>query len=405
MKKLIVFLCAAVLSVSLILSCVCAEGAPADSARYDMSLEAYETWAENAFEKVNDWREGSKNLTGFPLQMEAVIRMLDEFKNNSSVLEKGEYYISWHSEALKVAFDERMIGITLSVEFGSEDNRLDIDVLKSVDWHNGELWFDGHQVTTNARNIEVQMTETEAGQPGICEITAGRDEDHLLIRMTSGSKTAEFIVALPDNSKAAYIGITGENCRIREIKVKQTGEELPPGSVRKIVSKVSFTDRLESDLPNVQIDHSRSAATKGIPIRDEVVVDFHTMSLPSANLVWHCPYIVLFYAEDGIVGGESYKEFALIKINGETTGNEWFAANKLVTKTSDDFPGWDVWKNQNKAGMECSVRFVRRGSKIITSTENLGVSVENTTTVFEKPEAVYAALTGDQVALTDIRVS
>ena len=142
MKKLIVFLCAAVLSVSLIMSCVCAEGAPADSARYDMSLEAYETWAENAFEKVNDWREGSKNLTGFPLQMEAVIRMLDEFKNNSSVLEKGEYYISWHSEALKVAFDERMIGITLSVEFGSEDNRLDIDVLKSVDWHNGELWFD-----------------------------------------------------------------------------------------------------------------------------------------------------------------------------------------------------------------------------------------------------------------------
>ncbi|MBR7040035.1 MAG: hypothetical protein IKI21_12440 [Oscillospiraceae bacterium] len=79
-------------------------------------------------------------------------------------------------------------------------------------------------------------------------------------------------------------------------------------------------------------------------MRDEVILDFHTVSLPSAELVWHCPYIVLFTSEDGRVGGPGYRELALLKLNGESTlGN-------------DD------------------------------------------------AETVYAALTGDQVALTDIRV-
>ena len=291
--------------------------------------------------------------------------------------------------------------------FDSYDQRVH-DEPNTIEVYNyleyGELWFDGHYISTNARNIEVKVTKQENRLPGVYEISFGRYEDHLLIHMTSCNAEVEAIVALPDNSKSALIGLTGENCRIRNITVRQTEEQLNADSIPQIVSKISYIDRLESDLPNVQINHFRSAATNGVPIVDNTEIVFHTMSLPSANLVWHCPYIVIFYAEDGKVGGEGYQEFVLLKINGESSGNEWFASNKLVMKKSNAFPGWDTWKEKHKAGMECTVRLVRRGNKIIVSTENLGVSLENTTTIFEAREAVYVALTGDQVALTDIRV-
>ncbi|OON86987.1 hypothetical protein BXO88_05440 [Oribacterium sp. C9] len=40
----------------------------------------------------------------------------------------------------------------------------------------------------------------------------------------------------------------------------------------------------------------------------------------------------------------------------------------------------------------------------IIKTENLGISIESTTTIKEETEKVYAALTGDRIALTDIRL-
>ncbi len=37
-------------------------------------------------------------------------------------------------------------------------------------------------------------------------------------------------------------------------------------------------------------------------------------------------------------------------------------------------------------------------------TENLGIRIENETIVSDSTKPVYVALTGDQVALTDIRI-
>ena len=52
--------------------------------------------------------------------------------------------------------------------------------------------------------------------------------------------------------------------------------------------------------------------------------------------------------------------------------------------------------------------FAIDGNRITVSTENLGLSVKGVTTLPESAEerkgTVYAALTGDQVALTNIRV-
>lgn len=293
--------------------------------------------------------------------------------------------------------------------FSSYDQRIHTDA-KTIEAYQyreyGEIWFDGHCVTTNARKADVKFTKRETSEKAHndYEITAGRYDDHIIIRMESKLGTAEIILAVGSTSRETYIGLTGENCVLHEIKVKNTDKQLEADSIRRISNKLSYIDRLESDLPNVQVDHSRSAYTQAILLENETIIDFHTMSLPSANLIWHCPYIVLFYADDQQIGGSRYGEYALIKINGEITGDEWFAQNKINLRKSSSFPGWEVWKTKHKEGLECSVRIVKKGNKVIVTTENLGLSIETTTVLVDGNRTVYAALTGNRVALTDIRV-
>ena len=263
----------------------------------------------------------------------------------------------------------------------------------------GEIWFDGHYVSTSARNMKVTVNEDDKNEG--FDIMAERFEDHLSICMRSGGHTVEVIAALPDNSKGAYIGLTGENCIMDNITVQPAKEKL---KIKKIVSEISYIDRLESDLPNIQIDRNRSGSTKGIPVKDRLRIDFHAMSLPGASLVWHCPYIALFYSEDGKMYGKGYRSYAMIKINGEGSGNNEYAQNRFTMKKSDDFMGWENWKKKNKEGIECTVYLVKSGNKITLGTENLGIAIENTTLINDDVKEVYVALTGDRVALTDIRV-
>lgn len=73
-------------------------------------------------------------------------------------------------------------------------------------------------------------------------------------------------------------------------------------------------------------------------------------------------------------------------------------------KKKDTFPGWDEWKAQNKEGVECEVSFEKKNLTVLTTTENLGVYIENTTVINDNPNKIYVALTGDRCAITDIRV-
>ena len=73
-------------------------------------------------------------------------------------------------------------------------------------------------------------------------------------------------------------------------------------------------------------------------------------------------------------------------------------------KKGDDFPGWETWRQKNKRGLEVEVMFEKRGNRITTRTTNLGIDIDNITTIEEDVDNVYVAITGDQVALTDIRI-
>ncbi len=287
----------------------------------------------------------------------------------------------------------------------------------------GEVWFDAHHVTTAARKIvdtELDprtvipiVTESEEADTTLPDhegdfkrylVIVARCEDHLKLKMRTPDYAKEVIVALPGGSKTVFLGLTGEHCVLSRISVTNTKRSVRPEEIPRIAKKLNYTDRMEADVRNIQIDRTRSAATEGIQIKNHLKLAFHTMSLPGADLVWHCPYLVLFSSDDGQVGGENYHEYALIKLNGENDGEFNGAKNRFVMKKTEEFAGWSVWKEKNLAGIECEVELERKGKQIQITTENLGIHIENTTTILEEREDIYVALTGDQCAITDIRV-
>ena len=126
------------------------------------------------------------------------------------------------------------------------------------------------------------------------------------IVMQSDDDAKEVIVALPNVSKASYIGLTGENCRIKNIETSLTGESVQSEDMPRIAQPVSYIEHFESDIKNIQIDRTLSAATEGIELKNRLIVRFHTMSLPAASLVWNCPYVMIFSSDDGSIGGPNY---------------------------------------------------------------------------------------------------
>ncbi|MBR5337871.1 MAG: HD domain-containing protein [Lachnospiraceae bacterium] len=285
------------------------------------------------------------------------------------------------------------------------ENPKSIEAYRYVEY--GEVWFDEHSIITAARNMKETPLEVPSRgdrEGAVYEITSGRYGDHVKMTMTGPDYAKTVIVALPGGSTGVCIALTGEHCELADITVEPTGESFALGDIPRIAEEISYIDHIESDIRNIQIDRTRSGATEGVRIGERTRIRFHAVSLPSADLVWHCPYVVIFYSGDGTVGGEGYREYALIKLNGEIEEGSEGAENSFKMKRDETFPGWNSWKETCKKGIECEIRFRKKSGKILLTTENLGVNIEDTITVTDKPEAVYAALTGDQVALTDIRV-
>ncbi|MBP5492699.1 MAG: HD-GYP domain-containing protein [Clostridiales bacterium] len=280
----------------------------------------------------------------------------------------------------------------------------------------GEIRFDGKTECKGARKMKTNVIKKSSSGDAKShvlpmsmngkkyKVDAVRIKDHALIRIDDGKKTVEITIALPDNTRYTYIGLTGENCHITNVSINKEKEFKPLDYIARIAEPVNFIKGPEGDVPNVQIDGFRMASTAGIPITDGLTIKFHTESLPTARLIWHCPYVVLFNSEDGKINGGDYREYALIRLDGENWHGENLAENKLIVTKTEDFHNWDDWKKTNKEGFDVTVHFERKGDTITVTTENLGIFVKNITTVLDGKEAIYVALTGDQVALTNIRI-
>ena len=303
------------------------------------------------------------------------------------------------------------------VLFDALDGRIHEDEAKKKDllyFEYGQVRFDGRTVCAGARRMETDVrssSDAPADSEGGARYTAYvveavRVRDHALIRISDGDRMVETIVALPDSSRFAYLSLTGEHCLISNIRTDRDERGVGADHIPRIAEEISYIQGCpEGDVPNVQIDGWRSDATVGIPIRDQLRITFHTQSLPTARLVWHCPFVSVYTSKDGRVNGDGYREFLLLRLDGETWDSDDHAENDVRIDHTRDFPGWNAWKDANRQGMDCAVTIRRNGSLVTVESDNLGISIVSLTTIRDAVSDVYVSLTGDQCALTDIRVA
>ncbi|MBR2547378.1 MAG: hypothetical protein IKF07_04220 [Eubacterium sp.] len=126
------------------------------------------------------------------------------------------------------------------------------------------------------------------------------------------------------------------------------------------------------------------------------------MSLPTARLVWHCPYINIFSSDSGLVNDRNYREYMLLRLDGENWKSDDHVENKVKVDTADDFEGWEHWKDRNREGLDIEVIITRKSNTITMHTENLGITLDSVTTILDDVKDVYISITGDQVAVSDI---
>ena len=237
------------------------------------------------------------------------------------------------------------------------------------------------------------------------DIDAVRVKDHISIKVRNKYQNVDYTIALPDSIRFAYIALTGEYCNITQVGIHTDDKKVSDRYISRIAEEVSYIDGPVGDIPNVQINNWCSETSQAVPLKDKMTIRFHAKTMPPARLIWHCPYIRLFYSEDQKVDGPGYKNFIVVRLDGENWDSDPTADNEVNVEVGDDFVGWDVWKERHRQGFECEVRITREDDKIHIETENFGLKVSATTVIKQKTPEVYVCLTGDIVALTNIRIT
>lgn len=274
------------------------------------------------------------------------------------------------------------------------------------------IMFDGRIICEGARKavtrenpMDTRTDPARRKQYVSYSVEATRVKDHVLIRISGRDRDIACIIALPDNSRFTYLSLTGEHCMISNIRVNPEDMDVDDGYIPRIAEEINYIRGCpEGDLPNLQIDGWRTQTTQGIPVTDGLKLTFHTQSLPTARLIWHCPFITLFTSENGNVDGAGFREFLLLRLDGENWESDKHAENEVHIDHTRDFPGWNVWKETNKNGMDCTVTIRRDGNRVTMETANLGIVIDTATTIMDSVSGIFVALTGDQCILTDIRI-
>ncbi|MBR5683770.1 MAG: HD domain-containing protein [Ruminococcus sp.] len=303
------------------------------------------------------------------------------------------------------------------VLFDSLDARMHDDERKRRDLLYNEyavIRSDGKVIPVDVRNFQIKTNETAGasaeskamlrGEIIGFDIEAMRYKDHVLIRLSNRFRFHEIILALPDSTRFAYLSITGEYCVIEDVDFSKTGETIGEGYIPRIAEEISYINVPQGDIPNVQIDGWRSDSSEGIELTDGMKLTFHSVSLPTARLVWHCPFVLLYTSDDGQVSGNNYRELTVVRLDGEGWEEDDNSENRVNVSKLDSFVDWNDWKAKNKEGQDCELLFRIDKERIIITTEYCGLSICCVTTVTDSVPKLYTALTGDQCAITNIHI-
>ena len=98
---------------------------------------------------------------------------------------------------------------------------------------------------------------------------------------------------------------------------------------------------------------------------DGLKLRFHSLSLPTARLVWHCPFVSIFSSGDGQVNGKDFREYLLFRLNGENyESDDHQVENNIRAEKLPEFAGWDAWIEKLKQGLTFEVTIKRDKNRI-----------------------------------------
>lgn len=232
-----------------------------------------------------------------------------------------------------------------------------------------------------------------------------KQKDHILVKMFFADKIREYTIALMDRSQWVFAAVTGKNCVVKDFKVHKFEQPVEENYVRRIADEISYISGKEvGDIKNLEITGWREKHSEGIPINGKLELTFHTMSLPASKRLWHCPIAIIYTSDNGDVLGPGYREFAQLRFDGETWTEDVASSSEMQVSFDDRFVNWDAWKDMNRKGLDCSLKIEKENNKIFMTAENGGVHTKAVTTISEEIPQIFCALTGDQVAITAIKI-
>ena len=250
-----------------------------------------------------------------------------------------------------------------------------------------------------------EIIKIESDKTYTADIFMVKQEDHLLVRITTGDRTEEITVALYDAARFLYLALTGEFCTLDILDVEISENPVEEDYIPRIAEKTVYTNGPTGDIPNVQIDGWISNHSEIMKVEGGMNISFHTMSLPSSRRVWHCPIIALFTADEGVINGPNFKELVFIRLDGEVWCNNPEVSNEPLVSRREGFDNWSIWKQRNKTGVTCKLTISQKDNEIEIQVENSGLETKNKTTLPAGASNIYVYLTGDQCALTDIHIN
>lgn len=324
------------------------------------------------------------------------------------LLNPFELTVTMKSEKLENGLEN----LPVLILFDAVDNRVHLEKQEKSFYDYTEFFsicVNGKYRTNNARKVNIEVKQLKERKDDIDEvlhivIKAVKRRDHIRLQINDGYTEINATVVISDGARFAFLGITGQKCYISDITDIRSSEQYPKEAIPRIADEITYYSEPEGDIPNIQIESWRTNSTEGIPVNKNLDLSFHMRTFPFARLIWHCPFILLFESDDGKVYGNNYREFAFIRLDGESWQSDPHSSNALTITKTDDFKNWAQWKMENKQGRIINLSIKQEMNKILLHTECGGLILDNTTTISNEYKNLYVAFTGDQVVLETIKI-
>lgn len=261
----------------------------------------------------------------------------------------------------------------------------------------------------------VWQTANRAGVD--CAVTTQLYNGYALIGVSNNGVTTTYAVPV-DASVKNYVSLSGENCTLSNLQTSAQHIDLSaakasadasandPGTDKPGTDDPG-TDEPGTDTPGgIFLDCAEfwSAHTPGFEITEEVhSYKFHSQTRTGFIDNWFTPFFVAFHSGDGLVNGEGYREYGVLR----SDNYHWDGAGMIapISKASEVFPEgfeWEAWQAANRSGVDCIVT-----TQLYNGCALIGVSNNGVTTTYTIPidPAVknYLALAGEQCTLSDLQ--